>query len=155
MVQCISATEILYTHVSQDSRREIRLTVADLDPSQSPTVNFNVIWKASSPETNDKIQLTSILPLDYNRVILGYGAVLYCLSDSFVELFYSDDGRLRQSALSLMAAQPGNPVIMAMISETAVDGFITVLYPVQNERTKERFLIGGVDDGSISFWSLE
>ena len=54
-----------------------------------------------------------------------------------------------------MAAQPGNPVTLAMISETSVDGSITVLYLVQNARTKERLIVGGVDDGSICFWSLE
>jgi len=54
-----------------------------------------------------------------------------------------------------MVQKLDGPATMGITSETALDGFITFLYSVQNERTKEQFIIGGADDGSISFWSLK
>jgi hypothetical protein len=41
------------------------------------------------------------------------------------------------------------------ISDIPIDGFITGLHLVQNNRTKERFIVGGGDDGSVAFWTLE
>jgi hypothetical protein len=34
-------------------------------------------------------------------------------------------------------------------------GFVVGLHLVSNERTKEKFVVGGADDGSIAFWDLE
>ena len=42
-----------------------------------------------------------------------------------------------------------------MVSESALDGAITSLHLVQNGRTKERLIVGGADDGSVAFWTLE
>lgn len=40
-------------------------------------------------------------------------------------------------------------------SRAALNGYITTLDIVTNPRTKERFIVGGADDGSIAFWTLE
>ena len=40
-------------------------------------------------------------------------------------------------------------------SEPPIDGFILAPHLVQNGRTKEQFILGGADDGSIAFWHAE
>lgn len=41
------------------------------------------------------------------------------------------------------------------ISDISLDGFVTGLHVVQNTRTKQRFIVGGADDGSVAFWNQE
>lgn len=43
----------------------------------------------------------------------------------------------------------------AAISDVPLNGSIVALYQVQNERTKERFIVGGSDDGCIALWLQE
>jgi hypothetical protein len=40
-------------------------------------------------------------------------------------------------------------------SNPRVDSEITSLYIVQNLQTKERFIVSGADDGSISIWTMK
>ena len=37
---------------------------------------------------------------------------------------------------------------------TGVNGVITSLHSIRNERTAEKLIIGGVDDGGITVWEL-
>ena len=41
------------------------------------------------------------------------------------------------------------------VSDVALDGYIASLFLVENLRTKERFVVGGADDGSLAVWALE
>jgi WD repeat-containing protein 7 len=41
------------------------------------------------------------------------------------------------------------------VSDIPLSGFVTGLHIVYNDRTKEQFIVGGADDGSIAFWELE
>jgi WD repeat-containing protein 7 len=41
------------------------------------------------------------------------------------------------------------------LSDPPLDGFLADLHVTQNGRTKERFILGGADDGSIAFWDFE
>jgi hypothetical protein len=54
-----------------------------------------------------------------------------------------------------MAQRQSTTVPLAKVSEPPLDGLITGLHLVQNSRTKESFILGGADDGSIAFWALE
>jgi len=49
---------------------------------------------------------------------------------------------------------PAEPAIDC-VSDMPLNGYITGLHVVQNVRTKERFVLGGADDGTIAFWELE
>ena len=40
-------------------------------------------------------------------------------------------------------------------SDPRIDGEITSLYIMQNLQTKERFIVSGADDGSISIWTMK
>ena len=71
----------------------------------------------------------------------------------FLILSYLADGRLRQSSLIQMIADSGKS--SSEDSGLALNGFITSLFVALNERTRERFIIGGADDGSVGFWTLE
>lgn len=54
-----------------------------------------------------------------------------------------------------MCGNLGGRVAQRKTSEAVLGGYVTGLHAVQNTRTKERFLIGGADDGSIAFWTIE
>jgi WD repeat-containing protein 7 len=41
------------------------------------------------------------------------------------------------------------------VSDIPLNGSITALHIIQNDRTGERLIIGGADDGSVAIWSLE
>jgi hypothetical protein len=41
------------------------------------------------------------------------------------------------------------------VSDMPLNGYVIGLHLVYNERTKEQFIVGGADDGSIAFWELE
>jgi WD repeat-containing protein 7 len=36
-----------------------------------------------------------------------------------------------------------------------LDGFIVGLHQIENERTGQKLIVGGADDGSIAIWSLQ
>ena len=52
--------------------------------------------------------------------------------------------------MSSSTFDPGN----IHTSDGHLDGSITGVHLVQNERTNERLIVGGSDDGSIGIWSL-
>lgn len=69
--------------------------------------------------------------------------------------FHLADGLLRQSSLSRMCQKSTGTPHYDKISAPALDGYIVGLHLVQNGRTKEHFVVGGADDGSIAFWNAE
>ena len=68
------------------------------------------------------------------------------------------DGHLRQFSLAQMAKKGDTSSLSisssSKTSDVSVNGFIVGLHVVQNPRTREKYIVGGVDDGSIIFWSL-
>ncbi|KAF8903093.1 hypothetical protein CPB84DRAFT_1728490 [Gymnopilus junonius] len=100
-----------------------------------------VLWRAKEKETYpQKVNLTSTLPLELELIIQGYS-----------------DGVLRRFSLAQMARKPEKVLISSSSMKTSypsLSGGIVGLHLVQNPRTKERYIIGGADDGSIAFWSF-
>ena len=41
------------------------------------------------------------------------------------------------------------------ISDIPLKGYVIRLHVIQNDRTGERLVVGGADDGSVAIWSLE
>jgi hypothetical protein len=65
-----------------------------------------------------------------------------------------DDGLIRRSSFTQLAERHSFPEFMA-VSDVPLNGSITRLHLVQNDRTNERFIVGGSEDGCLAFWSNE
>jgi hypothetical protein len=81
-----SISEVFVTKVDQSGRREIRLVNGDTQIANESKVRSGKIWKASSKTKEDSrsIQLSSMLPLELDLFILGYGEVMSCPGLLFV-----------------------------------------------------------------------
>lgn len=75
------------------------------------------------------------------------------LSD-YLDLDPLADGRIRQSSLIEMCVK-SQPSSRTKISTQALRGYITGLHVVYHPLTKEKIVVGGADDGSIAFWTVE
>jgi WD repeat-containing protein 7 len=129
------------------------------------------LWRSSTlsglngsltTKSTPKVNLTSVLPLELNTIILGYGPYLPCFTfhRAHKSFFIPADGRLRQLSLAQMLTpghlSPGGlGHNFVKVSDFAIGGSILTLHLVRNTRTRERFVVGGGDDGSISFWHAE
>ncbi|KAJ7626280.1 hypothetical protein DFH06DRAFT_737359 [Mycena polygramma] len=126
-----STEEILLTKVSNDGRRILESCTFRESKSES-----SIIWRATGVDTTPpSAQQTCILPFDFDHVLLGYA-----------------DGRLCQTSMASFCAASST---QHMASDVLISGSVTGLHVVQNSRTRERFVVGGGDDGSIAFWAAE
>ncbi|KAJ7904510.1 hypothetical protein B0H14DRAFT_2663171 [Mycena olivaceomarginata] len=130
-----SMEEIVLTKIPDDGRRVLQSHT--FRPAAEPKMNSSVIWRATGGNTTPSVQQTCILPLDLDTILLGYA-----------------DGRLCQTSLASLCA--ASPTTIHKTSTAPINGGVTGLHGVvQNSRTRERFVIGGGDDGSIAFWATE
>ncbi|KAJ7276394.1 hypothetical protein B0H12DRAFT_1199167 [Mycena haematopus] len=129
-----SLEEILLTKVPEDGRRVLQSYT--LRSAAESKLISSTIWKATGGNVTPSVQQTCILPLDLDTILLGYA-----------------DGRLCQTSLASMCA--ASPTRLLKASTMAINGSVAALHVVQNNRTRERFVAGGGDDGSIAFWSAE
>ncbi|KAG6864820.1 hypothetical protein C0991_006941 [Blastosporella zonata] len=129
-----SAFQILTTSCSQDGDR--RLTVYDTSSKELSRTS----WQASSSKLGSKSskEVTSLLPLELDLIVLGCA-----------------DGRLRSSSLIHLIEDPNKHAPSGKALDPALDGSLTALHVVSNGRTKEKFIVGGADDGSLAFWTIE
>jgi hypothetical protein len=85
-------------------------------------------------------------------------AIVCCLSP-FFSLALADgdfvgDGTIGRSSFPDLVQlnsvpSPGD------ISDIPLKGYVIRLHVIQNDRTGERLVVGGADDGSVAIWSLE
>ncbi|KAF7355313.1 WD-REPEATS-REGION domain-containing protein [Mycena sanguinolenta] len=129
-----SVEEILITKVPEDGRRVLQSYA--LRPAAESKPFSSTIWRAIGGNLTSSAQQTCILPLDLDTILLGYA-----------------DGRLCQTSLASMCA--ASPTRLLKTSSAPINGCVAGLHVVQNSRTRERFVVGGGDDGSIAFWSAE
>ncbi|KIM43090.1 hypothetical protein M413DRAFT_26286 [Hebeloma cylindrosporum] len=132
---------LLVAKFSNELQQIVSYNIPDIPAAQSPGEELNVLWQPVdiSPIVS-KITLTAMLPLELDMIIQGYS-----------------DGYLRRFSLSQMWAQSEKPlpVTSAMkTSDSPLDGYLVGLHIIQNVRTREKYIVGGADDGSIAFWSL-
>ncbi|KAG5725162.1 WD repeat-containing protein 7 [Termitomyces sp. T112] len=131
-IDITSASQILLVQSGDRS-----LAVFDTSSKDPPRMSWQVRPSIVRPtSTSSGVEVTSLIPLELDLIVQGCA-----------------DGRLRQSSLIQMIADSSKS--SGEDSDTALNGFITSLFVVSNERTKERFLIGGADDGSVGFWTLD
>lgn len=98
--------------------------------------------------------LTATLPLDQESVILGYSTLYSNGSEHSMNSFLTDDGLIRQTHWTHMSGESAKDSF-DKVSDMPLDGYIASLFLVDNRRTKERFVVGGADDGSLAVWALE
>ncbi|EIW81457.1 hypothetical protein CONPUDRAFT_124586 [Coniophora puteana RWD-64-598 SS2] len=90
------------------------------------------------PSPEDAPRLTAALPLELGLIILGYS-----------------DGLLRQTSLPRMAIPAADSDTFVKMSDVPMNGAVQSIFVVQHDRTKERFVVGGADDGGLGVWSLD
>ncbi|KAJ7465077.1 hypothetical protein FB451DRAFT_1262556 [Mycena latifolia] len=134
-----STEEIFVTKATDDGRRTIESYTFRLAAEAKP--DSHVVWRASKDKPRRKstprlAQQTCVLPLDFSTVLLGHA-----------------DGHLRQTSLAELCA--ASPPSLRKASDVAIAGEVSGLHIVQNSRTRERFIVGGGDDGSIAFWASD
>ncbi|KAJ7644581.1 hypothetical protein FB45DRAFT_898250 [Roridomyces roridus] len=130
----VSTEDVVVSKVGQDGRRTLESYSFRL--TTNPTGSGTAVWKAAA--LGREPIPSCFLALNMGDVLLGYA-----------------DGRLCQTSLTELSAPWPRRKKLAKESDGALAGAITALHIVQNSRTKERFVLGGADDGSIAFWSVD
>ncbi|KAG5639736.1 hypothetical protein H0H81_000016 [Sphagnurus paluster] len=134
-VDICSALRILTTSLSSSGTRSI--TTFDT----GEIINLpRIIWQSdqSIPKSTQKAEITSLLPLELDIIVQGY-----------------NDGRLRQSSMLNMIGDSAKNSTSDKVSDLPLNGFVTALHLISNSSTKERLLVGGGDDGSVAFWTID
>jgi hypothetical protein len=147
-------SEILATTLASNGSRKIICY-----DTTGPSGKLRTLWQAASrrPETNNQNDVTSLLPLELDLIIEGYGRFLRQTRTIVLKwiFFLLGDGRIRQTSFMRMCGRLEKSPALKKVSEPALSGYITGLHLVRNSRTKERFIVGGADDGSVAFWTIE
>lgn len=145
--------EAIYTRLSEDGQRQlIRFFKTSNGAEESDKCETHVLWEARRPSIEIP-QPTSLLPLDNDIILQGYGMFLTSFTANW--LITLGDGGIRQYTLSRLCGRFDDKLTSTEISDPRIDGEITSLYIVQNLQTKERFIVSGADDGSISIWTMK
>ncbi|KAL0960599.1 hypothetical protein HGRIS_005631 [Hohenbuehelia grisea] len=134
-----SEMSTISTSLDSDGRRSINIWPPPSKTPQETAPEPRTLWKATHSTANlDTVYLSATLPLDVDLIILGYS-----------------DGYIRRSSLARISGELSLEQSFSAVSNAPLNGYIASLHVVFNGRTKERFVVGGADDGSIAFWSLD
>ncbi|KAJ4468166.1 hypothetical protein J3R30DRAFT_3715082 [Lentinula aciculospora] len=105
---------------------------------RSPKDGVQTIWRRPRSPQKSSAEVTAMLALDLESIILGYS-----------------DGHLRQSSFLNLCDEQFSLDDCSSCSDFALDGKIVSLHLAKNERTNTKYLIGGGDDGSIAIWTTD
>ncbi|KAF9453126.1 WD40 repeat-like protein [Macrolepiota fuliginosa MF-IS2] len=94
------------------------------------------LFRAPAPVSPDAAA-TALFPL-------GVGLMLQGNSDGYLRL-------LSLEQLCQTSDAPPDPI---KVSDRPLNGYITGFHLVTNFRTKDKYIVGGADDGSIAFWAM-
>ncbi|KAK0459983.1 uncharacterized protein EV420DRAFT_1534284 [Desarmillaria tabescens] len=136
----ISSRELLVLTTARTGGK-CQLIHVTYDDTSSPSQRARTLWrppKTRSDSTASHTAITSILPLQLDVAITGHS-----------------DGHLRQTSFSQLCQAAPTSSIKQKKSDVPLGGYIMALHVVQNGRTKERYVVGGGDDGSIAFWTSD
>ncbi|KAJ7196115.1 hypothetical protein GGX14DRAFT_700624 [Mycena pura] len=130
-----AAEEIFITKVADDGERVFESHTFRSEADAETQSKSCVIWKSAA---HGSTQRTSLLPLDFDKVLLGCA-----------------DGTLRETTLASMCAAGMSTAYLGTTAGPSIGGSVAGLHVVQNSRTRERFIVGGGDDGSIAIWAAD
>ncbi|KAG1739452.1 uncharacterized protein EDB91DRAFT_1135335 [Suillus paluster] len=148
-----SPHEVLALRQLRSGQKEIFIHTINQDVSTKQ--QRRRLWRAQS-SSSDTIPggatLMSVLPLELNLVLLGYS-----------------DGHIRQTSLpcllqrrhhaqsaplSAFSSVSGSDVFFDKMSDMSLPSSILNMHLIRNDRTGERYILGGTDDGGIAVWAL-
>ena len=152
-------------HTSADHKEVSLFTLLE---SQDRT--YHRLWRSQLTTTSCKemgATLTAVLPLEFNSLVFGYSA----FGGPFLSVWSNGllgDGHLRHTSFSALTSQkrllesppsssfqPAEAPLFQNTSNIPIPASILSLHLIRNERTGDRFIIGGSDDGGIAVWSLQ
>lgn len=135
----LSPTTVLSTRISSQGRRQIELHTAISSGETRKEWARTTLWKShdKGPTVPGDKYITCMLPLELTQIVLGYS-----------------DGTIGRSSFANLV-QVNSKLAPEDVSDVPLDGFIVGLHIAQNDRTGERLIVGGADDGSVAIWSLE
>ena len=152
---------MLSTGISSAGRRQVELFANSSGENRKEWVS-TTLWKSSDKAKkvpdNDQAQarrITCLLPLELTHIILGYS--MLSQTSLFSLAFVNDslgDGTIGRSSFPNLV-QLNSVLSPGDISDIPLNGYVIGLHVIQNDRTGERLVVGGADDGSVAIWSLE
>jgi hypothetical protein len=110
------------------------------------------MWIADDTYPNLEPYVSTSLSEGPDSMILGCSAYPSPSSFHLLKSGILGDGRLRRASWANLSIGK----VFTGCSETSnipLNGEITSLHFVEDDRTKEPVLVGGADDGSLAFWS--
>ncbi|KAG6827291.1 hypothetical protein H0H93_015696, partial [Arthromyces matolae] len=139
---------LLTTHSESGDRK---LVVYDTSPEQHSS---SISWQARSSKAKERreSEVSALLPLELDDLVRPIPMRNMNLTHYVA---YAADGHLRRSSLIEMIGNSSKTASSSDDEDIALAGFIASLHLVTNERTKEQFIVGGADDGSVAFWTLD
>lgn len=135
--------DLIITKLADSGHRQLVSFSVPLDSGEDKGAEKSrstLLWQSSrrQQEKGAAIVQTSSVPLEFDVIVQGFS-----------------DGRLRQYSLEQMAFRNSQTSSSAVKqSEPPIAGSIVSLHIAHNPRTKERYVVGGADDGSILFWNI-
>lgn len=160
-IHALSPTTVLSTGISGAGRRKVELFANSSGENRKEWVPMT-LWKSSdkAKKVSDDTQvqarrITCLLPLELTHIILGYSMLsqrssLFTLADDDSV----GDGTIGRSSFPNLVQLNSGPA-PGDISDIPLKGYVIGLHVIQNDRTGERLIVGGADDGSVAIWSLE
>lgn len=151
-----SPHDVLALRQLRSGQKEILVHTFNPRQDVSTKQQRRILWRAQSPFSGTipgGATLTSVLPVELNCVLLGYSdghirqTSLLCL----LQRRY----HVRPPPLSAFSPISGSDVLFDKVSDMSLPSSILNMHLVRNDRTGERFILGGTDDGGIAIWALE
>jgi hypothetical protein len=114
---------------------------------------MRTMWVADGSNVNSDPYVSALFPERIDSVVLGCSTYLSFFDVDIVHsCLFIGDGRLRR--ISFDNLFKGKIISSSFeVSDIPLNGYITTLHLVENDRTKEMIFVGGADDGSLAFWS--
>lgn len=106
-----------------------------LDLIRLSEMKMSTLWRCTEANVK-RVRRSALLPLDFDHILLGSG-----------------DGKLRKSSFASLIGSASPQPPPKSDSEHSLNGYIISLQKIENPRTKEDYVVGGADDGSIAIWS--
>ncbi|KIJ60314.1 hypothetical protein HYDPIDRAFT_177510 [Hydnomerulius pinastri MD-312] len=147
--------ELLALRRTSAGRKELFVLASSTPPTSREAIRHR-LWRTQPvaiPHEQTEPFLTSVLLIELTLLVLGYS-----------------DGHVRHTSFSALAsagryAPPSHSSSSAgdamegsffhRTSDISVSAPVQSLHLIRNERTGERFIVGGSDDGGIAVWTLQ
>ncbi|KAG2130779.1 uncharacterized protein EDB93DRAFT_1179251 [Suillus bovinus] len=138
------------------SGKEILVHTINSRQDVSTKPQHRILWKVQSPFSGTipgEARLTSVLPVELNFILLGY-------SDGHIRrtslpCLLRRRHQAQSASLSAFSSISGSDVLFDKISDMSLPSSILNMHLIRNDRTGERYILGGTDDGGIAIWALE